>query len=93
MMIITTKANGYKAEGLQKTIEIFNAMAERIIGDCEVEHFYYGDKLDMITIILPNRNYGDFYLAEDQVSFSGHTCTFEEKAKFESLTFDNRREA
>ena len=89
MMTITTKTNGYKAEGLQELIKIFNKAAENLFGECTVEHFYYGDLLDMISITLPNRHYGQFNLTAKRVSFNGHTCTDEEYNKFTQMTFND----
>lgn len=88
-MTINTKTNGYKAEGLQELIAIFNKAAENLFGECTVDHFYYGDSLDMISITLPNRNYGQFNLTKKRVSFGGHTCTNEEYVKFTQLTFND----
>ena len=89
MMTIETKTNGYKAEGLQEMIRIFNKAAETLFGECTIEHFYYGDRLDMISITLPNRNYGHFNLTANRVSFNGHTCSCDEGVRFEMLTFND----
>lgn len=83
------KTNGYRAEGLQNMIQIFNKAAQNLFGDCMIEHFYYGDSLDMITVILPNRNYAYFNLSAKRVSFNGHTCTIEEYDKFSQLTYND----
>lgn len=88
-MTIETKTNGYKAEDLQELIGIFNKAAENIFGECTIEHFYYGDTLDMISVTLPNHNYGHFNLSKKRVSFCGHTATQENFLKFTQLTFND----
>lgn len=85
----STKTNGFKAEGLQELIAIFDKAAENIFGDCSVEHFYYGDNVDMVDIILPDKHYAHFTITKKRVSFHGHTCTWEEYDKFTQLTFND----
>ena len=88
-MTIELKTNGYKAEDLQTLISLFNKAAENLFGECSVKHFYYGDELDMITVVLPNRNYAYFNLSKKRVSFNGHTCTNDEYNKFVQLTYND----
>lgn len=89
MMTIETKTNGYKAEDLQEMIQIFHKATETIFGECTIKHFYYGDRLDMISVILPNHDYGHFNLTAKRVSFNGHTCSMDNYYKFAQLTFND----
>ena len=88
-MKITTKSNGYAAEALQEMIAVFNRAAEKTFGDCTVRHFYFGDSVDMADIILPNKNYGQFNICKNRVSFNGHSATIENLIKFRALTFND----
>ena len=86
---IETKTNGYKAEGLQEMISKFEKVAGHLFQDCTVRHFYYGDHLDMVDIILESGSYGQFNLTAKRVSFNGHTCTTEEHGKFTMMTHND----
>lgn len=88
-MTITTKTNGYDAESIQKMLGIFNTAAEKLFPEGEVEHFYYGDNLSFSDIRLGGGHYGHFAITANEVSFSGHTCSYEELAKFQSLTHND----
>lgn len=48
-MTIKIQDNGYAAGGIQHMISIFNTVAGKLFPECEVEHFYYGDKLLILT--------------------------------------------
>ena len=89
MMTIETKTNGYKADELQELIKVFNTATEKLFGDCHIEHFYYGDSLDMISVRLSNNNYGHFNLSAKRVSFNGHDCSKDEFNKFIQLTYND----
>ena len=88
-MIIKIQDNGYKAEALQKMIALFNTAAEKVFGDCEVEHFYYGDTWDMADIRLPNGNYGHFNIGRDQVTLSGYTASCDNYERLQTLTLND----
>ena len=91
-MKITTKTNGYEIGAeLKAMIERFESAVAKLFGShaIEIEHFYYGDKLDMLTVRLSNKHYGHFNITAKRVSFNGHTCSFEELDKFEMLTFND----
>lgn len=91
-MEITTKTNGYiVGEKLKEMIKRFENAVEKLFGASviKIEHFYYGDKLDMLTVKLDNKHYGHFNITAKRVSFNGHTCSSEEYAKFEMLTFND----
>ena len=83
---IETKTNGYKAEGLQEMISKFEKVAGLLFPDCTVRHFYYGDHLDMVDIILDSGSYGYFNLTAHRVSFNSHTCKEDEYKRFTMMT-------
>ena len=70
-----TTTNGYKAEKLQGMIARFNKAAEILwpgsIGKgVTVQHFYYGDDLDMTTIRTVG-GYAHFNLTQKRVALNG----------------------
>lgn len=50
-----------------------------------IEHFYYGNHLDMADVILKDGNYMQYNIREKNIRCSGHVCTHEQKTKFDSL--------
>ena len=91
-MEITTKTNGYKVgTELEEMIKRFESAAKKLFGAhiSAIEHFYYGDKLDMVTVRLVNGNYGDFNLSAKRVSYTGCTCSHAENKTFEMLTHND----
>jgi len=88
-MTITIKDNGYKATGIQKMVSTFNTAAEKLFGDCEIEHFYYGDELSMATIRLPNGNYGHYNITANRVSFNGYTASVDNYLRMTELTYND----
>lgn len=92
IMKITTKANGYMVgTELEAMIKRFENAVDKLFGShaSEIEHFYYGDKLDMVTVRLVNGNYGDFNLSAKRVSYTGCTCSHAESKTFEMLTYND----
>ena len=72
---IETTTNGYKAEKLQGMIARFNKAVKILwpgaIGKgVTVQHFYYGDDVDMITIRTVG-GYAHFNLTQKRVSLTG----------------------
>ena len=88
-MTSLTKTNRYESKELQEMKAIFDRAVEKLFPEAIVKHFYYGERLDMITVILPSGNYGSFNLTANRVSFNGHTCTNEEHYKFTLLTYND----
>lgn len=86
-MTINTISNGYKAEGVQKLIDLFNKAAEKLFPECEVEHFYYGDKISMTDVRLYPGCYAHFSIGENRVSLTGWTCKRDDLMKFQSMTY------
>jgi hypothetical protein len=70
-------------------IASFEKAAEKLFSECTVKHFYYGDYLDMADIVLEPGKYTHFIIASKRVSLTGYTCSREELAKFESLTYND----
>lgn len=69
---ISTQTNGYKAEKLQNMISRFDK-AVKLLWKREivkVEHFYYGDDCDMVTIHTEN-GYAHFNLTQKRVALTG----------------------
>lgn len=72
---IETTTNGYKAEALQGMIARFNKAVKILwpgaIGKgVTVQHFYYGDDVDMITIRTVG-GYAHFNLTQKRVALTG----------------------
>lgn len=86
-MKIESKTNGYTAEGLQSMIMTFENAAKKLFPECTVKHFYYGNRLDMADIVLGPGKYAHFNIASKRVSLTGYTCSNEELARFESMTY------
>ena len=75
---IETATNGYKAEALQGMIARFNKAVKILwpgaIGKgVTVQHFYYGDGVDMITIRTAT-GYAHFNLTQKRVSLTGFSA-------------------
>ena len=86
-MNIIIESNGYEEATLQSTIEIFNKVAENNFPDCTINHFYYGDFLDMLTIKLSDGSHAHFNLTSKRISFNGYSCNSEEQVRiFGSMT-------
>lgn len=88
-MTITIKDNGFKAEKIQDMVAVFNTAAEKVFGEGEIEHFYYGDACDMADIRLPNGNYGHYCIGANRVSFTGYTASCENYSKMATLTYND----
>ena len=84
---IETKTNGYRAAALQGMIGKFVKAAGILFPGCKMRHFYYGDDLDMVDIVLQNGDYGCFNITEKRVSFNSHCGDGENIRKFESMTY------
>lgn len=86
-MKITTKTNGYRAEGLQDMKAAFEKAAAVLFPDCEISHFYYGDHLDMADIGLGDGNYAHFDIRATGVRLNGYCAKTNELARnYEKLT-------
>lgn len=91
MVTVAVQSNGF--ELTKKHTELLHRW-EKFIDDnmnnvkC-IEHFYYGDKLVMSTVVLNNGNYGHFNICGNRISFNGHTCTKEEYNIFASATLND----
>lgn len=83
-----TKTNGYRlSEEFTNNIKGWETALQDVFGNevMIIEHFYYGDKLDMASVILKDGNYMQYNIGEKHIHCTGHTCTHEQKAKFDSL--------
>ena len=79
-----TKTNGYKlSEEFNANIEAWETALQETLGNevMIIEHFYYGDTLDMANVKLKDGNYMNYNINAKHVSCTGHTCTFEQLAK------------
>jgi hypothetical protein len=95
-MITKTKTNGYElSDEMLRVLYGFEEAVDRVFGtdkeetDVTIEHFYYGNKLDMITVKVPGRGYGDYNLTAHGVHFNGHTCTEDDYRRFASLAWND----
>ncbi|HMM32389.1 MAG TPA: hypothetical protein PKB13_11515 [Clostridia bacterium] len=86
-MNIETKTNGYTAQGIQPMITKFEQAAQKLFPDGTMNHFYYGDHLDMADILLEPGRYAHFNVSANRVSLCGYTCSDDDLKKFESLTY------
>lgn len=86
---VTTKTNGYKAEKLQNMIHRFDK-AVKILwerGTVTVEHFYYGDDIDMVTIHT-EKGYAHFNITQKRVALNGLSASDDiEYNLFKELTY------
>ncbi|MEL7608125.1 MAG: hypothetical protein AAGU74_01305 [Bacillota bacterium] len=82
-----TKTNGYEAERIQPMIAKFERAAQKLFPDCTIRHFYYGDCLDMVDVLLAPGRYAHFNVSANRVSLTGYTCSDEDLKKFESMTY------
>lgn len=86
---ISTKTNGYKAEKLQNMISRFNK-AVKLLWKREavtVEHFYYGDDVDMVTIHT-EKGYANFNITQKRVALNGLSAVNDvEFNLFKELTY------
>ena len=86
---ISTQTNGYKAEKLQHMISRFDK-AVKLLWKREtvkVEHFYYGDDVDMIMLHTEN-GYAHFNLTQKRVSLHGLSASNDvEFNLFKELTY------
>lgn len=90
MVIRDVKTNGFKISSeLQHAIDVFEAKCKELIGDFIIEHFYYGERLDMVTVrpALTDFCYGDFNITRNRISFNGHRCSDEYYQLFRKLTY------
>lgn len=87
MITIETKTNGYTNHEAAEMIDRFNRAAEKLFPNCKIEHFYYGDRLDMADIILDGFGYAHFGITANRVSLGGYTCHPETLKLFESMTY------
>ena len=83
---INTQDNGYTAHAAACMIDAFNRAAEKLFPNCTVEHFYYGERLDMATIHVDG-GYAHFNITSKRVSLSGYTCKMDVLKIFELMTY------
>lgn len=91
MANIIVQDNGYKlGRGLLNVCYDWEDLVESTFENIkEIEHFYYGTDLIMTTVRLSDNYYGHFNITENRISFNGHTCTAEQREKFESCTWND----
>lgn len=84
------KTNGYEAKELQNFIKLFDkAVVNQFGEDVTISHFYYGDNVDMVDVILSNGHYACYNIYKNGVHMSGYTFSKEEAPIFESLTYND----
>lgn len=87
MLKISIQTNGYTADKLQDMIKNFESAANKLFEEGEIKHFYYGDSVDMLTLSLPNNEYGHFNIYAKRVSLCGLACSNETFVKLQKLTY------
>lgn len=83
-----TKTNGYTlSDEFSANIKEWESKLQSVFGNelMIIDHFYYGSKLDMVNVILKDGNYMQYNIGEKNIHCSGHSCTYEQKKKFELL--------
>jgi hypothetical protein len=83
-----TKTNGYTlSDEFMANISEWESALEEAFGSelMIIKHFYYGDKLDMADVILKDGHYMQYNINENHFRWTGHECTHEQYAKFESI--------
>ena len=91
MRDIRIKTNGYEITEKHKAlIEKWENFIYEYMDVAFIDHFYYGDKLDMAMVKLMDGNYGYFSITENRIGFNGHTCTHEEYLIFEKSTENSK---
>lgn len=84
MRDIRIKTNGYEITKKHKVlIEKWENFIYEYLDVAFIDHFYYGDKLDMALVMLMNGNYGYFSITENCIGFNGYTCEHHEYLIFE----------
>lgn len=84
MRDIRIKTNGYEITKKHKAlIEKWENFIYEYLDVAFIDHFYYGDKLDMALVMLMNGNYGYFSITENCIGFNGYTCEHHEYLIFE----------
>lgn len=86
---IETQSNGYKAEGIQHMIRKLEKAAELLFPGCTVRHFYYGDELDMVDVVLDKERYAHFNITASRVSLGGYECSSDDLIMFGRMTFND----
>lgn len=82
------KDNGFKlSEAFKSNIKEWEISLEKLFGKeiMIIEHFYYGDTLDMASVTLKDGCYMQYNITEKCVRCEGHSCTHEQKEKFDSI--------
>jgi hypothetical protein len=83
-----TKTNGYAlSDEFMANISEWESALEEAFGNelMIIKHFYYGDKLDMADVILKDGHYMQYNINENHFRCTGHECTHEQYAKFNSI--------
>lgn len=89
-MYSTVQDNGYKAEALQNMKAKWEKAGSKLFAVCKAVHFYYGDKLDMVTLYLDNGDYAHYNIREDGVTFTGnHSSSDSVYERFCQLTHND----
>ena len=81
--------NGYNAVELWPMMRTFETAVRVYFPTAEVRHFYYGDTLDMVDVVLSNGNYAHFNLSKNRVSLNGYTASHNELEAFKNLTYND----
>lgn len=88
-MTINVKTNGYQAATLQTMIKTLNQAAEKCFPGCEVNHFYYGDKLSFTDILLSPGHHASFSITENEIHLNGYECSKQELIIFQDMTHND----
>ena len=93
MELVTYVENGFTAKDLQENITKFNNYVKKQFPDCVIEHFYYGENVDMVDVFLPYsdtpRDYANFTITRHRIALTGYGCHNDNLKKFERCTLND----
>lgn len=89
-MKIERKTNGYTiSEELKTMVERFEFAASVLFPEWEMEQFYYGSKLVMVTIKGNGCEFAEFNISANRVSLNSHTVSKTRFGLCESITHND----
>ena len=89
-LTIIAKTNGcdLKEEVANLTEKFHSAVKNLFNEDVTSDEFYYGENLNMIRLRI-GKEYGDFNITRNRISYCGCTCSFEHNDMFGMLTLND----
>lgn len=83
------KSNGYEMDKeMNNVIKAFERATEKAFNSATVEHFYWTENCDMVTVIVEG-GYADYIIRKAGVYLSGYNCPKTMLEKFATLTVND----